>query len=65
MDDCKTLYVGGIGSSDNESALWRAFGEWGTPKKINIVNRLNIAFVSYNNRLNAEFAKQAMAGQVH
>eukprot|EP00041_Stephanoeca_diplocostata_P015472 m.295666 g.295666 ORF g.295666 m.295666 type:complete len:402 (+) comp20044_c1_seq2:107-1312(+) len=63
LDDCKTLYVGGIGSSDNESAIWRGFGEWGTPKKINIVKRLNIAFVSYNNRLNAEFAKQAMAGQ--
>lgn len=63
-DECTTLYVGGVSINDNtEGALWRAFGEWGTPKKMNIIKRLNIAFVTYNNRLNAEFAKVAMAGQ--
>jgi RNA recognition motif-containing protein len=63
--DCCTLYVGGLGSDHDsvESSLWRAFAEWGTPKKINVITRLNIAFVTYNNRLNAEYAKQAMAGQ--
>ncbi len=31
---------------------------------INIVRRLNIAFVRFHNRLNAEFAKVAMGDQV-
>jgi hypothetical protein len=64
--DCCTLYVGGVSGANHsnvEGALWRAFAEWGTPKRINYVAKLGVAFVTYNNRLNAEFAKQAMAGQ--
>ena len=33
-------------------------------QNINLIKRLNIAFVRYPNRLNAEFAKAAMADQV-
>jgi len=62
--DCTTLYCGGVRVDEGtEAALWRNFCEWGTPKNINIVERLRIAFVTYNTRQNAEFAKVAMAGQ--
>lgn len=62
---CISRYCGGLVTVDSktEGSLWRAFGEWGTPRKINIVSRLNIAFITYESRLNAEFAKVAMAGQ--
>ena len=65
--------------SEVERILWKEFGEWGTPEvvvslfmyplvltspqHINVVRRLNIGFVRYHNRLNAEFAKAAMADQ--
>jgi hypothetical protein len=47
-----------------QQVLWREFGEWGTPTEIKIIDRLAIAFVRFNSRLNAEFAKIAMADQV-
>lgn len=63
--DCRTLYVGGLSLFENiEEILWNEFGEWGTPEHINVVRRLNIGFVRYHNRLNAEFAKVAMADQL-
>ena len=43
--------------------LW-IFSNADMPQHVNIVRRLNIAFIRYPNRLNAEFTKVAMADQV-
>ena len=74
----RTLYVGQLkttpyedadGSGDSGGAqrlkkvVARHFGEFGEVEHVNVIWRLSIAFVRYRFRLNAEFAKEAMAGQ--
>ena len=74
----RTLYVGQLkatpyeddaGSGDSGGAralkkvVERHFGEFGEVEHVNVIWRLSIAFVRYRFRLNAEFAKEAMAGQ--
>lgn len=74
----RTLYVGQLkttpyedaeGSGDSGGArelkkvVERHFGEYGEVEHVNVIWRLSIAFVRYRFRLNAEFAKEAMAGQ--
>ncbi|EDO36726.1 predicted protein [Nematostella vectensis] len=59
-----TLYVGGLTLHTKlEEWLWEEFGEWGEIEDIRIIPKKNIAFVRYKSRLNAEFAKVAMADQ--
>lgn len=65
----KTLYISGLHprrKSDMnimEQEIRKHFSEWGTIENIRVIHDKNIAFVRYTNRLNAEFAKEAMIGQ--
>lgn len=62
--DCRSLFVGGLSVREGlENLLWEEFGEWGELVDVRIVPNKNIAFVTYKNRINAEFAKVAMADQ--
>jgi hypothetical protein len=65
---CTTLYVhyGGAGSMAGERLrvlMKENFGEWGPIDDIYIVPAKTIAFVRYNWRSSAEFAKAAMHQQ--
>lgn len=56
--ECRTLYVGGLSiRSGLEKVLSTEFGEWGELEEVKIIPRLHIAFLTYKNRMNAEFAK--------
>jgi hypothetical protein len=61
----KTLYVGGIRTStpDAEAKIRAHFGQFGPIEKINIIHGRSIVFVTYNWRVSAEFAKEAVADQ--
>eukprot|EP01135_Chromosphaera_perkinsii_P003569 Nk52_evm27s248 gene=Nk52_evmTU27s248 len=62
----KTLYIGRLGTGHArplEEVLADEFGEYGEIEHMNVVSRKNIAFVRFKNRMNAEFAKIAMADQ--
>ena len=43
--------------------LWRHFGQWGTIEDIFLVPSLNIAYIRFENRAMAEYAKVAMSCQ--
>jgi RNA recognition motif-containing protein len=59
-----TLYVGRIHVTDDiEEAVSRHFSEWGEIERIRILNSRGVAFVTYMNEVNAQFAKEAMAHQ--
>jgi hypothetical protein len=59
-----TLYVGRIHVTDDiEEAVARHFSEWGEIERIRILNSRGVAFVTYMNEVNAQFAKEAMAHQ--
>jgi len=59
-----TLYVGRIHVTDDiEEVVARHFSEWGEVERIRILNARGIAFVTYMNEANAQFAKEAMAHQ--
>ncbi|WBW72116.1 zf-CCCH type zinc finger protein, Prp19 complex subunit, RNA-binding Cwf2 [Schizosaccharomyces osmophilus] len=59
-----TLYVGGIQPTDDiEEIVARHFAEWGDIERIRVLNSRGIAFVTYVNEANAQFAKEAMAHQ--
>ncbi|PKC07622.1 hypothetical protein RhiirA5_249771, partial [Rhizophagus irregularis] len=60
----RTLYVGHVTiCPDMEDIVRKHFGEWGEIEKIKILKDKGVAFVSYTNSLNAEFAKEAMSNQ--
>ena len=59
-----TLYVGRIHVTDDiEEAVSRHFSEWGEIERIRILNQRGVAFVTYMNEVNAQFAKEAMNHQ--
>jgi hypothetical protein len=39
------------------------FGEWGQIEHVHVLTGKGVAFVTYKNLMNAEFAKEAMQGQ--
>ncbi|PKY07246.1 putative cell cycle control protein cwf2 [Aspergillus campestris IBT 28561] len=60
----RTLYVGRIHVSDDiEEVVSRHFQEWGQIDRIRVLTARGVAFVTYTNTANAEFAKEAMAHQ--
>ncbi|KAF5096731.1 hypothetical protein D0Z00_002683 [Geotrichum galactomycetum] len=60
----RTLYVGRITVTEGvEEIVSRHFGEWGEVEKIRVLNNRGVAFVTYVNEANAQFAKEAMAHQ--
>lgn len=59
-----TLYVGRIHVTDDiEEVVARHFSEWGDIERIRILNARGVAFVTYMNEVNAQFAKEAMSHQ--
>jgi RNA recognition motif-containing protein len=62
--DSKTLYVGRIHlSPDMETIMEKHFRPWGELERIKVLKDKGVGFVTYRNRLNAEFAMEAMANQ--
>ncbi|EED18199.1 cell cycle control protein (Cwf2), putative [Talaromyces stipitatus ATCC 10500] len=64
MRQNRTLYVGRIHVSDDiEEIVARHFQEWGQIERIRVLTARGVAFVTYSNEANAQFAKEAMAHQ--
>ncbi|KAF9392068.1 Pre-mRNA-splicing factor [Podila verticillata] len=62
--DSKTLYVGRIHIDHAmEATVQKHFQQWGEIERVKILREKGVAFVTYQSRLNAEFAKEAMASQ--
>ncbi|KAI3656130.1 hypothetical protein MP638_004417 [Amoeboaphelidium occidentale] len=63
--DNKTLHISRIGKYQEglEEILRNNFGKFGEIVAVKILYNKNMAFVRYKNRLNAEFAKEAMNEQ--
>ncbi|KAG0214639.1 Pre-mRNA-splicing factor [Mortierella sp. GBA30] len=62
--ESRTLYVGRIHQvPDMEAVVEKHFKAWGDVERIKVLSDKGVAFVTYQNRLNAEFAKEAMANQ--
>ncbi|KAI8884476.1 hypothetical protein K501DRAFT_217548 [Backusella circina FSU 941] len=60
----RTLYVGRIAVTDDiEAVVRRQFGQFGPMEKVRILRNKGVAFVTYNTRGNAEFAREAMMNQ--
>jgi len=63
----RTLYVGRIKEvgtgEETEETVRRHFKEWGEIEKIRVLQYRSVAFVTYANEYNAQFAKEAMACQ--
>ncbi|CRK15753.1 hypothetical protein BN1708_011545 [Verticillium longisporum] len=60
----RTVYVGRIHVSDDiEEVVARHFAEWGQIERTRVLNTRGVAFVTYSNEANAQFAKEAMAHQ--
>ncbi|RMZ83584.1 hypothetical protein DV738_g1105, partial [Chaetothyriales sp. CBS 135597] len=60
----RTLYVGRIHVTDDvEEVVARHFAEWGAIERIRVLTGRGVAFVTYVNEANAQFAKEAMAHQ--
>lgn len=60
----RTIYVGRIHVTDDiEEIVARHFAEWGQVERIRVLNTRGVAFITYTNEANAEFAKEAMAHQ--
>ncbi|KTW28220.1 uncharacterized protein T551_02639 [Pneumocystis jirovecii RU7] len=59
-----TLYCGRIHVTDDiEEIVARHFSEWGEVERIRVLNSRGVAFITYVNEANAQFAKEAMAHQ--
>lgn len=57
----RTLYVGRIVVSDDiEEIVARHFQEWGNIERTRVLTGRGVAFVTYQNESNAQFAKEAM-----
>ncbi|KAF9186895.1 Pre-mRNA-splicing factor [Haplosporangium sp. Z 27] len=64
QSDSKTLYVGRIRQTpDMQTIVEKHFKPWGEIERIKILKEKGVAFVTYQSRLNAEFAKVAMTNQ--
>ncbi|KAI1928291.1 Pre-mRNA-splicing factor [Ophidiomyces ophidiicola] len=64
MRQNRTLYVGRIHVTDDiEEVVARHFAEWGQIDRIRVLNNRGVAFVTYMNEANSQFAKEAMAHQ--
>ncbi|KAL8450799.1 hypothetical protein Emag_003087 [Eimeria magna] len=69
--ECRTLFVGGLqvdpleedGIRGLEKFLWEAFGAWGDVQAVRVIPKKLIGFVTFAYRVQAEFAKVAMADQ--
>ncbi|KAF1998850.1 RNA binding protein [Amniculicola lignicola CBS 123094] len=60
----RTLYIGRIHVTDDiEEIVARHFQEWGQVDRIRVLTARGVAFVTYLNQANSEFAKEAMAHQ--
>ncbi|ODV89248.1 hypothetical protein CANCADRAFT_3878 [Tortispora caseinolytica NRRL Y-17796] len=60
----RTLYVGRIQARDNIAEIVKKhFSEWGKIEKVEVLAGRGVAFVTYENESNAQFAKEAMAHQ--
>lgn len=60
----RTLYVGRIHVTDDiEEVVARHFQEWGEIDRIRVLTGRGVAFVTYVNEANSQFAKEAMAHQ--
>ncbi|KKA28374.1 hypothetical protein TD95_000227 [Thielaviopsis punctulata] len=64
MRQNRTIYVGRIHVSDDiEEIVARHFAEWGQVERIRVLNARGVAFITYSNEANAQFAKESMAHQ--
>ncbi|BCS20127.1 active spliceosome conformation promoter CWC2 [Aspergillus puulaauensis] len=64
MRQNRTLYVGRIHVTDDiEEVVSRHFAEWGQIDRIRVLTSRGVAFVTYTNEANGQFAKEAMAHQ--
>ncbi|KKY25585.1 putative cell cycle control protein [Phaeomoniella chlamydospora] len=64
MRQNRTLYVGRIHVTDDiEEVVARHFQEWGQVDRIRVLTGRGVAFVTYTNEANSQFAKEAMAHQ--
>ncbi|KAL4949098.1 hypothetical protein BDW69DRAFT_82312 [Aspergillus filifer] len=64
MRQNRTLYVGRIHVTDDiEEVVARHFAEWGQIDRTRVLTSRGVAFVTYTNEANAQFAKEAMAHQ--
>ena len=64
MRQNRTLYVGRIHVTDDiEEVVARHFAEWGQVERIRVLTARGVAFVTYTNEANSQFAKEAMAHQ--
>ncbi|KAH8702543.1 putative cell cycle control protein [Talaromyces proteolyticus] len=64
MRQNRTIYVGRIHVTDDiEEIVARHFQEWGQVDRIRVLTARGVAFVTYSNEANAQFAKEAMAHQ--
>ncbi|KIV91528.1 hypothetical protein PV10_06060 [Exophiala mesophila] len=60
----RTLYVGRIHVTDDiEEVVARHFQEWGEIERTRVLTGRGVAFVTYVNEANSQFAKEAMAHQ--
>ncbi|KAK5193020.1 Pre-mRNA-splicing factor [Exophiala xenobiotica] len=60
----RTLYVGRIHVTDDiEEIVARHFQEWGEIERVRVLTGRGVAFVTYVNEANSQFAKEAMAHQ--
>ncbi|PHH55987.1 Pre-mRNA-splicing factor CWC2 [Ceratocystis fimbriata CBS 114723] len=64
MRQNRTVYVGRIHVTDDvEEVVARHFAEWGQVERIRVLNARGVAFITYTNEANAQFAKESMAHQ--
>jgi RNA recognition motif-containing protein len=64
MRQNRTLYIGRIHVTDDiEEIVARHFQEWGEIERIRVLTARGVAFVTYVNEANSQFAKEAMAHQ--
>lgn len=64
MRQNRTLYVGRIHVTDDiEEVVSRHFAEWGQIERIRVLTSRGVAFVTYTNEANSQFAKESMAHQ--
>lgn len=64
MRQNRTLYVGRIHVTDDiEEIVARHFQEWGEIERIRVLTARGVAFITYVNESNSQFAKEAMAHQ--
>ncbi|PHH83402.1 hypothetical protein CDD82_1336 [Ophiocordyceps australis] len=64
MRQNRTIYVGRIHSTEDiEEIVSRHFAEWGQIERIRVLNSRGVAFITYTNEANAQFAREAMAHQ--